>query len=148
MPYPNKNRMLRVRLLTKTASLPVMATPGSAGYDLSADEDGVIPPGGRALVSTGAVIAVPGGTYGRIAPRSGLALRNGISVGAGVIDSDYRGEIKILLFNHDPSAEFVFQKGDRIAQLVLEKIETPPVIAVHDIDDTSRSVNGFGSTGI
>jgi len=142
--------VLRVRLLTKTASLPRMATPGSAGYDLSVDEDGVIPPGERALVSTGTVIAVPEGTYGRIAPRSGLALRNGISVGAGVIDSDYRGEVKVLLFNHDPSTQFIYQKGDRIAQLVLEKIETPPVIAVQDLSDntTSRGSAGFGSTGL
>lgn len=140
---------LRVRLITETASLPVMATPGSAGYDLSADNDGIIPPADRALVSTGTVIAVPEGTYGRIAPRSGLALRSGISVGAGVIDSDYRGEVMVLLFNHDSSKPFVYQKGDRIAQLILEKIETPPVISVQNLSDiTTRGSSGFGSTNL
>ena len=139
--------MLRVRKCFPEAKLPIRATPGSAGYDLAASDSKTIPPGGRDLVATGLSIKVPEGTYGRIAPRSGLAVRNGIQVGAGVIDSDYTGEIKVVLFNSDPNKSFVINPGDRIAQLILEKIECPEVEEVSDLTSTDRGDGGFGSTG-
>lgn len=139
--------MLLVKKYFPEAKLPIRATPGSAGYDLAASDDKTIPPGGRDLVATGISIKVPEGTYGRIAPRSGLAVRNGIQVGAGVIDSDYTGEIKVVLFNSDPNNSFVIKAGDRIAQLVLEKIECPEVEEVSDLNNTYRGDGGFGSTG-
>ena len=91
-------------------------------------------------------MSLPPGTYARIAPRSGLVIRNFIDVGAGVVDSDYRGEIKVVLFNHC-AEDFVVQAGDRIAQLILERIETPQVKNVVALDDTDRGARGFGSTG-
>ena len=139
--------MLRVRKCFPEAKLPIRATPGSAGYDLAASDSKTIPPGGRDLVATGLSIKVPEGTYGRIAPRSGLAVRNGIQVGAGVIDSDYTGEIKVVLFNSDPNNSFVIKAGDRIAQLILEKIVCPEVEEVSDLNSTDRGDGGFGSTG-
>ena len=139
--------MLRVKKCFPEAKLPIRATPGSAGYDLAASDSKTIPPGGRDLVATGLSIKVPPGTYGRIAPRSGLAVRHGIQVGAGVIDSDYTGEIKVVLFNSDPNKSFVINPGDRIAQLILEKIECPEVEEVSDLNSTDRGDGGFGSTG-
>ena len=139
--------MLRVRKCFPEAKLPIRATSGSAGYDLAASDAKTIPPGGRDLVATGLSIKVPEGTYGRIAPRSGLAVRNGIQVGAGVIDSDYTGEIKVVLFNSDPNNSFVIKSGDRIAQLILEKIVCPEVEEVSDLNSTDRGDGGFGSTG-
>lgn len=108
---------------------------------------GVIPPRGKALFKTDIAIAVPAGTYGRVAPRSGLALKHGIDTGAGVIDEDYRGNVGVILFNHS-DVEFTVAAGDRIAQLILEKIETPPIQCVEDLDDTARGAGGFGSTGV
>ena len=98
-------------------------------------------------METGLAVALPAGTYARIAPRSGLAIRNFINVGVGVVDSDYRGEIKVVLFNHS-AEDFKVQVGDRIAQLILERIETPQVKKVATLDDTNRGAGGFGSTGI
>jgi dUTP pyrophosphatase len=130
----------------KDAKLPVRATPGSAGYDLFAANRMVIPARGRGLVPTGLVIKIPENYYGRIAPRSGLALKNGIDVGAGVIDSDYRGSVGVVLFNHS-DVNFHIDAGDRIAQLIIEHIATPPVQEVDSLDDTERGTGGFGSTG-
>jgi dUTP pyrophosphatase len=98
-------------------------------------------------VDLGLAVAVPIGTYGRIAPRSGISLKNGIDVGAGVVDAGYRDGVKVLLFNHSDS-DFVVSVGDRIAQLILECIMTPEVKVVDELDDTDRGANGFGSTGI
>lgn len=89
---------------------------------------------------------MPSGTYGRVAPRSGLAAKSGIDVGAGVIDADYRGELKVVLFNHSDENVDI-KPGDRIAQLVLERIARPSVADVADLDDTERASGGFGSTG-
>jgi dUTP pyrophosphatase len=141
---------LQVVLLKPNSIAPTRQSPGAAGYDLHAAEEVTIAPGERALVKTGLQIAVPVGTYGRIAPRSSLALRNAIDVGAGVIDSDYRGEVGVLLFNlsRDPEASFTVHVGDRIAQLILEKIETPPVRVVTSLTATERGAGGFGSTGL
>ena len=139
---------LRVQLLRENAVPPERKSLGAAGYDLCACEDAAIPRGGRALVDTGVSVAVPDGTYGRIAPRSGLAVR-GIGVGAGVVDMDYRGSVRVLLFNHSDDPEpFRVRAGDRIAQLVLEAIKTPAVRVVDALDATERGDGGFGSTGI
>ena len=100
-----------------------------------------------AIVDTGVSVSMPNGTYGRIAPRSGLAARHSISVGAGVVDADYRSTLKVILFNHS-DADFRFSKGDRIAQLILEKIATPLVVVVDELDATERGEGGFGSTGV
>ena len=110
--------------------------------------DVVIPPREQRAISTKISIRTPAGTYGRIAPRSGLAAKHMIDVQAGVIDRDYTGEVVVLLLNHSTTAAFSVSKGDRIAQLVLEKIESPVVTEVLELDDTARGVGGFGSTGL
>lgn len=138
--------MLKVQRLTKTAQLPVRQHKGDAGYDLSADEDKTILPGEWKLISTGIAFTVPNGTYGRIAPRSGFSYKKGTMVGAGVVDQQYTGEVKVLIFNLSKETIMVKQ-GDRIAQLILEKIETPDVIEVEDLEKTQRGSGGFGSTG-
>lgn len=98
------------------------------------------------MVDTDLAIAVPEGTYGRIAPRSGLAVKNFIDTGAGVIDADYRGQVKVLLFNHS-EVDFEVKESDRIAQLVLERIYTPDVEVVEKLEESIRGAGGFGSTG-
>ncbi|CAG9938409.1 unnamed protein product [Clonostachys rosea f. rosea IK726] len=108
--------------------------------------DTTVPARGKVLVSTDISIACPAGTYGRIAPRSGLASKNFIDTGAGVIDADYRGEVKVLLFNH-AETDFEIKEGDRIAQLVLERIYTPDVVEVQELEESVRGAGGFGSTG-
>ena len=141
--------MLRVKKLLNNAILPVRGSIGAAGYDLTSTESHDILPGHRAVVGTGLAIEVPPGTYGRIAPRSGLAVKSGIQVGAGVVDSDYRGEVKILVFNQDTSNIYHIKPGYRIAQLVLEKIDCPDVEEIKDeLDSTERGHGGFGSTGV
>ena len=138
---------LQVKKLHPDAILPTRGSEWSAGYDLSSAEAKTIAPGARAVVKTALSIACPAGTYGRIAPRSGLTVKHGIHVGAGVIDADYRGEVGVVLFNLGEEA-FDIQPGDRIAQLVLEQILMVPVEQVQDLDETVRGAGGFGSTGI
>jgi dUTP pyrophosphatase len=138
---------MEVKRLTTLARIPRRASAGAAGYDLTSVDKLSIMPGNRALVSTGLSIKLPPGVYGRVAPRSSLAVK-GIQVGAGVIDADYRGEIKVLLFNHTHDTVFDVEPGDRIAQLICERCETPEVIQVSELDDTSRGEGGFGSTGV
>ena len=137
---------MEVKLLTKTAQLPRRQHKGDAGYDLSADEDMVIPAYRWKLVSTGLSFTVPRGTYGRIAPRSGFSYKKGTMIGAGVIDESYTGEVKVLVFNLSDKEIKVVQ-GDRIAQLILEKIELPEIIEVKELKATQRGSGGFGSTG-
>lgn len=141
---------LLVKKLSDNATLPVRGSTLSAGYDLSASREASIPPGGRGIVHTDLAIACPVGTYGRIAPRSGLAIKKGIDVGAGVVDADYRGEVGVILFNHDPATTFEVKKGDRVAQLILEKICMASIEEVidGDLDATVRGSGGFGSTGV
>jgi dUTP pyrophosphatase len=91
-------------------------------------------------------MVLPNGVYGRVAPRSGLAVKHGIQVGAGVVDPDYTGEVKVVLFNHGDK-DFEVKKGDRVAQLILERCETPEVEEVGTVEDTERGAGGFGSTG-
>lgn len=138
--------MLRVKRLHSDAQLPVRGSPGAAGYDLTSMEAVVVLPGKRAVVATGVSVELPPGVYGRVAPRSGLAVKHGIQVGAGVIDPDYRGELKVVLFNHDMNP-YVIKPGYRIAQLVLERYEAPGVEEVFESTETQRGEGGFGSTG-
>ncbi|KAA8912817.1 hypothetical protein TRICI_003360 [Trichomonascus ciferrii] len=137
---------LRVALLNGAAKAPTRGSALAAGYDVYACEDVELKARSRGLVPTGISIAVPEGTYGRIAPRSGLAVKHGIDTGAGVIDADYRGEVKVLLFNNSEE-DYKIAAGDRIAQLVLEQIVTPEVQVLDSLDDTERGAGGFGSTG-
>ncbi|KAH0833708.1 deoxyuridine 5'-triphosphate nucleotidohydrolase [Fonsecaea monophora] len=137
---------LLIRKLSADASTPTRGSAFAAGYDLYASKPITIPARGKALVSTDLSIATPEGTYGRVAPRSGLAAKHFIDTGAGVIDADYRGEVKVLLFNHG-EADFQVNKGDRIAQLVLERIYTPEVVEVDNLEESVRGAGGFGSTG-
>jgi deoxyuridine 5'-triphosphate nucleotidohydrolase len=139
--------VLRVQKLSAHAVPPARASAGAAGYDLCAAYDGVVPARGRALLKTDIALAVPAGTYGRVAPRSGLALKAGIDTGAGVIDEDYRGNVGVILFNHS-DVDFTFAVGDRVAQLVLERIAVADVEEVATLDDTARGAGGFGSTGV
>ncbi|GAA5893801.1 hypothetical protein JCM8208_001248 [Rhodotorula glutinis] len=135
-----------VQRLVDAAKMPARGSALAAGYDLAAAEAKVVPAQGKALISTGLAIAVPEGTYGRIAPRSGLASKHMIDTGAGVIDADYRGEVKVLLFNH-AKEDFQVNAGDRVAQLILERIVTPEPQEVASLADTERGAGGFGSTG-
>ncbi|ELR14269.1 deoxyuridine 5'-triphosphate nucleotidohydrolase [Acanthamoeba castellanii str. Neff] len=139
--------VLRVKRLSPNAVLPFRATVGAAGYDLCSSENCVVPGRGKALVSTDLAMAIPPDHYGRIAPRSSVSWKNHVDVGAGVIDADYRGHVKVCLFNH-ADADFTIQQGDKIAQLIVERISLPDVEEVDDIDATVRGEGGFGSTGV
>lgn len=137
---------LFVKLYSQHATVPVRATKGSAGYDLFSAVDVVIPSRGRILVDTDIGVVIPIGAYGQIASRSGLALKHGLDVGAGVIDGDYRGSICVLLFNHSDE-EYQVHRGDRIAQIIIIRIEVPLVVISDELPQTSRGHGGFGSTG-
>lgn len=106
-----------------------------------------MPPLDKTSVKTDIVICVPEGTYGRIAPRSGLAVKNHISIGGGVVDRDYRGNLIVVIFNHSEKNEFKINAGDRIAQLICEKFLSPRIEVVDFLNDTERGTQGFGSTG-
>jgi dUTP pyrophosphatase len=137
---------LKFKKLDPKAILPTRGTPCSAGLDLYAIEDLRIEPKARVLARTGLSTAIPEGFYGRIAPRSGLATKNGIDVLAGVIDSDYRGEIQCLIYNtSDQTLELAAQT--KICQLIIEKIITPTPEWADDLTETVRGGRGFGSTG-
>ena len=129
---------LRVQRRSSVARLPTRGSANAAGYDLYSAEAKIVRARGRALVDTQLSVAVPPGTYGRMAPRSGLASRLSIDVGAGVIDADYRGVIYVLLVNHSEN-DFEVSVGDRIAQLLLERVSTLPVLEVWDLDDHPRT---------
>ncbi|HVF66804.1 MAG TPA: dUTP diphosphatase [Pyrinomonadaceae bacterium] len=137
---------LLFKRLHPDASLPSRGSAGAAGLDLCAVERVTIAPGARAAVRTGLAVAIPVGFYGRVAPRSGLAVRHGIDVLAGVVDSDYRGEILCALVNHG-SEPFEIEPGARVAQLVVEAIATPEPAWADDLEETERGAGGFGSTG-
>ena len=127
---------LKVKLLSPKGKLPVKGASLAAGYDLSSAQQITIPVNGRALVQTDISISVPKGTYGRIAPRSGLAVKHGITTGARVTDANYTGPIGILLFNHG-NQEFSIQEGDRIAQLILEQVADKPIVEVQELTQTT-----------
>lgn len=138
--------MLYITKLSQFATIPKRGSIGAAGYDLSSAENTVVPARGKAIVKTDISIACPPGTYGRIAPRSGLAVKHFIDVGAGVIDEDYRGNVGVVLFNHSDQ-NFNVKIGDRIAQLIIEVISIPEVVEMDTLPDTVRGSNGYGSTG-
>ena len=136
--------------LIDDATIPIYAKPGDAGADLVAAESVVLDPGGgRALISTGVAIAIPDGFAGFVQPRSGLALKHGITClnTPGLIDSGYRGELKVLLINTDPNEAFEINKGERIAQLVIQKVEDCDFQEVEELPDSERGETGFGSSG-
>lgn len=137
--------VLNFKRLDPRAVLPTRGSPSAAGLDLYSIEDVDIPPHQRALARTGLAVAVPLGFYGRVAPRSGLAVKNGLDVLAGVIDSDYRGEICCVLLNTGDE-EIALKQGSRLCQLIIEKILTPAPEWADDLDETSRGSGGFGST--
>ena len=126
--------------------VPSYSRPGDAGADLKASESSKVPARSKCLVPTGLRIALPEGHVGLIWPRSGLAVKHSIDCGAGVIDAQYRGEIKVLLFNHSDK-DFPIEPGDRIAQLLIQKVESIQFHPVDNLDNTSRNEGGFGSTG-
>ena len=129
-------------------ALPSYATLGSAGLDLRSADSLTLKSGARALVSTGIAIALPANMEAQVRPRSGLAVKHGVTVlnAPGTIDSDYRGEIKVPLINHG-SEDFVIAKGDRIAQMVIAQVEQVELVEVETLDGTARGAGGFGSTG-
>jgi dUTP pyrophosphatase len=130
--------------------LPAYANPGDAGLDLHAREDALLRAGGgRALVPTGIAIAIPDGYAGFVQPRSGLALKHGVTClnSPGLIDAGYRDELKVLLVNTDGEHDYQVHRGDRIAQLVLQRVEHADFRVVDDLGESSRGKTGFGSTG-
>ena len=135
-----------IKKLDKLARTPTRANESDAGYDLFSIEKAYLPAGERKVVRTGISVAIPPGFYGRVAPRSGLAVKRGIDVLAGVIDSGYRGEIGVVLQNLS-DYDFEFLQGERIAQLILEQCNTIGWGEVEKLEDSVRSDGGFGSTG-
>ena len=137
---------VKIKKLNDKATVPSYKTPQAAGCDLCSTEFYILKPGERKLFKTGLAMAIPAGVYGRIAPRSGLAFKDGIDVLAGVIDEDYRGDIGVILINHGAVDKNVFS-GDAIAQLIFEKYERATEFSVVDsLDETVRSDGGYGST--
>jgi dUTP pyrophosphatase len=140
---------LRVRRLDARARLPTRAYPGDGGLDLYALEEGVLAPGERASIGTGIAVEIPDGQAGLVLPRSGLATRHGIALvnAPGLIDPGYRGEIRVLLLNTDRDTPFRVGTGERIAQLLLVRIEAPDVVEVEELALSERGAGGFGSSG-
>jgi dUTP pyrophosphatase len=140
---------VQVRRLEPDVPLPAYALPGDAGADIVTTVDAVLAPGQRAVLPTGLAIALPEGYAAFVHPRSGLAARAGMSLvnAPGTIDSGYRGEIKVIVINHDPAEPIVLRRGDRIAQLVIQKVERGTFIEVADLPASQRGAGGYGSTG-
>jgi dUTP pyrophosphatase len=142
---------IQVVRLDPDLPLPEPAHPHDAGYDLRAREAARVPPaGGRAVVPTGVAFAIPPGYGGFVLPRSGLALRHGVTClnAPGLVDAGYRDEVRVILVNHDPSEAFEVRRGDRIAQLVVQRVEAIEWQVVDALDDSARGRGGFGSTGV
>jgi dUTP pyrophosphatase len=141
--------IVRFRRLSAGARPPARAHDGDAGYDLHAAEPAELGPGERASVGTGIAVAIPDGHAGLVLPRSGLAARHGISMvnAPGLIDAGYRGELRVLLLNTDRESSFQIAAGDRIAQLVVVRVEGPQLEESAELDETGRGGGGFGSTG-
>lgn len=137
---------LPFKKLHNQATLPTRGSSEAAALDLYASEPMTIPAKGYAGVKLGVAVAIPHGYYGRIAPRSGLAAKHGIDTLAGVIDSDYRGELICVLANH-ANEDFEVKVGDRVAQFIIESIIMPEAVFVEELPDTDRGAGGFGSTG-
>lgn len=145
----NNKISIKIRKIDKSVSIPEYAHDGDAGSDLRSSIDVEIKPGERILVPTGIAVQIPKGYAGFVQPRSGLALKHGISVlnTPGLIDSKYRGEIKVILINLDERKPFIINKGDRVAQLVIQNITEADFVEVNELDETIRGDGGFGSTG-
>ncbi|XP_053695744.1 deoxyuridine 5'-triphosphate nucleotidohydrolase [Sabethes cyaneus] len=143
---PETKCVLRFAKLSANAFAPTKGSEKAAGFDLKSAYDCVVPARGKALVMTDIQVQLPEGCYGRVAPRSGLAVKNFIDVGAGVVDEDYRGNLGVVLFNHS-DAEFKVTRGDRIAQFICERIFYPELEEVTSLTETERGAGGFGSTG-
>lgn len=138
---------LPFKRLDHEATAPEQAKPSDAGYDLCAMETYELGAGERELFRTGIAVAIPDGYVGYIKPRSGLAMRHGIDVLAGVIDSGYRGEVGVVLLNTDADYSFTVSAGDRIAQLVIQPVASAAFYEVTELPESHRGHNGFGSTG-
>lgn len=138
-----------IQRLDPELPIPTRQHPTDAGYDLVSAIDISLPPGERMLVPTGIAIAIPHGYAGFVQPRSGLAVKYGVSLvnTPGLIDSGYRGELKVVLINLDPRATFVASRGERIAQLLVQRVEDVEWRVVDHLDDTDRGIGGHGSTG-
>ena len=139
-----------IRRLDAALPLPTYAHPGDAGADLVAREEVTIAPaGGRAVIPTGIALAIPDGYAGFVLPRSGLALRHGITClnTPGLVDAGYRDELRVILVNTDPTEPYTVHRGDRIAQLVIQPVERTAFLAVDDLPESARGLGGFGSTG-
>lgn len=136
-------------VLAPGATLPVYAHPGDAGADLACTEDVTLAPGERRTVGTGVALALPDGFAAFVHPRSGLAARHGLTVvnAPGTVDAGYRGEIRVTLLNTDRTEPVVLRRGDRIAQLVVQRVERPTFVLVTALDTSARGTGGFGSTG-
>jgi len=151
MKFPSHAIPFRVKKLDPEARLPVQKTFQSAGFDVHAclDEPVRLPAGTRALIKTGIAVAVPEGYEVQVRPRSGLALKEGVTVlnSPGTIDADYRGEVGVILINHSQHHEAVINDGERIAQLVVQRVPRVELFEVEDLEETARGTGGFGSTG-
>ena len=141
---------VRIKRLDPTVELPSYAYAGDAGLDLRAAESVTIRPLERRLVSTGLAVAIPDGYAGFVQPRSGMALRLGLSMAntPGLIDAHYRGELKVVAVNLDPTEPIEISRGDRIAQLVIQQVPVVELVEVDDLDETDRGAGGFGSAGV
>ncbi|KAL9985272.1 hypothetical protein ACROYT_G007652 [Oculina patagonica] len=142
----SQDKVLYFKKLSDQATSPSRGSDLAAGYDLYSAENVIIPKQGKALVKTDIAIALPEGCYGRVAPRSSLSWKHHIDVGAGVVDRDYRGNVGVVLFNLSKT-DYEVHHGDRIAQLIVERISTPPLVEVEELSDTARGTAGYGSTG-
>lgn len=139
--------MIQIKKLNSTAVLPSYAHDHDAGMDVYADEDCIIKVGERRLISTGIAMAIPSGYAGLIWDKSGIASKHGLKTMAGVIDASYRGEIKILL-NNLSNQDYFIEKGTKIAQMLIQKVEQKEIVEVFELEDTARGEAGFGSTGM
>lgn len=141
---------LAIKRLDPTVVLPQYAYPGDAGLDIRANETVDIEPLSRALVSTGLAVAIPDGYAGFMQPRSGMALKQGLSIAntPGLIDSKYRGELKVIAVNLDTQNTIHIERGERIAQLVIQEVPVVELVEVDELDDTERGCGGFGSSGV
>lgn len=139
---------LLVKRLDPSVSLPAYARDGDAGLDLAAAHDVALEPNGRALVATGLAVAIPAGFAGLVLPRSGLARAQGVTVlnSPGLVDSGYRGELKVLLVNHGVQP-VTLRRGERVAQLVIQRVERADLVEVSELPPSERGAGGFGSTG-
>jgi dUTP pyrophosphatase len=140
---------LSIKRLDPSVSLPSYAYEGDAGLDLRANEDVTLAPFERRLISTGLAVAIPEGYAGFVQPRSGMALKRGLSMAntPGLIDAHYRGELKVVAINLDPVESIEIARGERIAQLVIQKVPTVELVEVDELDETDRGAGGFGSSG-